>query len=302
METWNSSKGKFVNRILALPTLLLTLAAASFGQQCSTATPCSLFPTGTPSLSLLGNYELGVRFFSDIDGTIVGVRFYKPTTDTKNLHTVNLWSTAGAKLGLATTTTETPSGWQTATFSTPIAIKATTQYVASYGETVAYSLTRNFFTSQINSPPLHAPAGTGNTPNGSYSNSVGTFPNFGSANPDNHWIDVLFVAGEVIAGNPPPPPNIIIGTITINVSGAQPQHSVSLTWTETDPSVSGYNVLRSTTSGGGYVRINTAPVETVAYTDAGVSGSTTYFYVVTALNSSGESADSNQVTSVVPAP
>jgi hypothetical protein len=88
---------------------------------------------------------------------------------------------------------------------------------------------------------------------------------------------VLFVAGEVIAGNPPPPPNIIIGTITINISGTQPQHSVSLTWTETDPSVTGYNVLRSTTSGGGYVRINTAPVETVAYTDAGVSGSTTYF-------------------------
>jgi fibronectin type 3 domain-containing protein len=113
---------------------------------------------------------------------------------------------------------------------------------------------------------------------------------------------VLFVAGEVIAGYPPPPPNIIIGTITINVSGTQPQHSVGLTWTERDPSVTGYNVLRSTTSGSGYVRINTAPVETVAYTDAGVSGSTTYFYVVTALSSGGESANSNQVTSVVPAP
>ena len=37
-------------------------------------------------------------------------------------------------------------------------------------------------------------------------------------------------------------------------------------------------------------------------TDAGVSGSTTYFYVVMALNSNGESANSNQVTSVVPAP
>jgi Domain of unknown function (DUF4082) len=291
-----------MKRILALATLSLTLAAASFAQQCSTATPCSLFPTGTPSLSLLGHYELGVRFFSDIDGTMVGVRFYKPTTDTINIHTVNLWSTAGAKLGSATTTTETPSGWQSATFSTPIAIYATRQYIASYGETAAYSLTRNFFTSQINSAPLHAPAGTGNAPNGSYSNSVGTFPNFASANLDNHWIDVLFVAGAVNTSNPPPAPNIIIGTITINVSGTQPQHSVGLTWTETDPSVTGYNVLRSTTSGGGYVRINSAPVQTVTYTDAGVSGSTTYFYVVMALNSSGESANSNQVTSVVPAP
>jgi hypothetical protein len=43
-------------------------------------------------------------------------------------------------------------------------------------------------------------------------------------------------------------------------------------------------------------------VQTVTYTDAGVSGSTTYFYVVMALNSNGESANSNQVTSVVPAP
>ena len=40
-------------------------------------------------------------------------------------------------------------------------------------------------------------------------------------------------------------------------------HSVSLTWTaSTSPNIAGYNVFRSTTSGSGYVQINTGLVTT----------------------------------------
>ena len=58
----------------------------------------------------------------------------------------------------------------------------------------------------------------------------------------------------------------------------------------------GYNVKRGTISGGPYTTI--ADVTVPTYTDAsGVSG-TTYYYVVTAVNSEGEGAVSNEVSEV----
>jgi fibronectin type 3 domain-containing protein len=81
------------------------------------------------------------------------------------------------------------------------------------------------------------------------------------------------------------------------------QHSASLSWTaSTSPNVTGYNIYRSTTSGTGYVLINTSPISGVTYTDSTVSASTTYYYVATALNSSGVESTtySNQATAVIP--
>jgi hypothetical protein len=68
---------------------------------------------------------------------------------------------------------------------------------------------------------------------------------------------------------------------------------VSLTWTASTGATS-YHVKRSTTSGSGYAQI-AAP--TVAnFTDTTVTNGTTYFYVVSALNAAGESANSAQAT------
>jgi fibronectin type 3 domain-containing protein len=65
--------------------------------------------------------------------------------------------------------------------------------------------------------------------------------------------------------------------------------------------VSGYNVYRSTTSGTDYVQINPSLVTGLSYTDSTVQGSTTYYYVVTSVDSQGiESADSNMATAIVP--
>jgi fibronectin type III domain protein len=67
---------------------------------------------------------------------------------------------------------------------------------------------------------------------------------------------------------------------------------VSLSWTASSGATS-YNVKRSTTSGSGYVTIS-SPTAT-NYTDTGVTNDTTYYYVVTAVNSSGESGNSAEV-------
>jgi len=68
--------------------------------------------------------------------------------------------------------------------------------------------------------------------------------------------------------------------------------------------VSGYNVYRATTSGGesGTSPINGSTlVSGESFTDTNVAAGTTYYYVLTAVNSNGmQSADSMEVSAVIP--
>jgi hypothetical protein len=80
-------------------------------------------------------------------------------------------------------------------------------------------------------------------------------------------------------------------------------HSVTLTWTASTSSVAGYNVYRAAQSGGPYTMINTALQPGTSYADLSVQAGNTYYYVVTAADSSGtESVNSNEVTAAVPSP
>ena len=73
-------------------------------------------------------------------------------------------------------------------------------------------------------------------------------------------------------------------------------NSVSLTWNAAAGSPASYNVKRSTTSGSGYVTVSGAGAVTgTNYTDS-VAGGTNYYYVVSAVNAGGESANSSEVT------
>src|SRR5215472_10091348 len=84
-------------------------------------------------------------------------------------------------------------------------------------------------------------------------------------------------------------------------SGASTQHSVSLTWKPSTSVVVGYNVYRSLVSGGPYTQINGTLDSATAYTDSSVNSSTTYYYVTTAVDSTGtESAYSNEVNAAIP--
>jgi len=78
--------------------------------------------------------------------------------------------------------------------------------------------------------------------------------------------------------------------------------SVALSWAASSSPVSGYNVYRGTTSNGPYpTKLNSSLVTTVDFTDTTVTDGTTYYYVVTSVNSSNvESVDSNQATAIVP--
>src|SRR5262249_4633391 len=116
-----------------------------------------------------GAVELGVKFRSDVAGTITGIRFYKSAGNT-GTHGGNLSSTAGEKLATVTLTGERSSGGQRMTFGTPVAIQPNTVYGASYFAPKGhYSATLAYFATQgVAPPPLHALADGVSGGNGVY--------------------------------------------------------------------------------------------------------------------------------------
>src|SRR5215216_846203 len=72
--------------------------------------------------------------------------------------------------------------------------------------------------------------------------------------------------------------------------------TVSLAW-NTVPDADGYNIYRSPLSGGGWVKVNETLLSAPDYSDSGLQNARTYYYVVTAVDGSGnESAYSNEVS------
>ena len=80
-------------------------------------------------------------------------------------------------------------------------------------------------------------------------------------------------------------------------------HSVDLKWKASVSRVVGYNVYRSETDGGPYIKLTSAPVRATNYTDRSVQSGHIYFYAVTAVDSKGkESIHSSQAKASIPSP
>jgi hypothetical protein len=78
-------------------------------------------------------------------------------------------------------------------------------------------------------------------------------------------------------------------------------HSVTLNWTASTSVVSGYNVYRSTISGGPYTKLDSTLVAATTYDDTSVQSGQTYFYVATSVDSSNvESVNSTEVSATIP--
>jgi hypothetical protein len=127
---------------------------------------------------------VGMKFTSDVAGTVNGVRFYKGSQNT-GTHTATLWSGTGVQLATGTFVGETGSGWQTMLFNSPVTISANTTYLVSYSTTVGfYAVDVGGLSSTVDNAPLHVPAN-----GGAYVYPSG-FPT--NAASHNYWVDVVF--------------------------------------------------------------------------------------------------------------
>jgi hypothetical protein len=90
--------------------------------------------------------------------------------------------------------------------------------------------------------------------------------------------------------------------IPLHGSGIGSQHSVNLWWNASvSQDVVGYNVYRALKAAGPYKRLNASLDTTTQYLDSTVRSLRTYYYVTTAVDSSGqESVYSNATKAVIP--
>ena len=197
------------------------------------STPGTIWPAATvPGLVDGGPdsaVELGVKFRSEVAGTIKGIRFYKASLNT-GTHVGNLWSSTGTLLGSIIFSNETASGWQQMLFATPVAIASNTVYVASYHCTIGhYSADLNYFTGKgADNPPLHALANGVSGGDGVYAYGTSSaFPN-STWNAANYWVDVVFQAAVA--------PTLIAITVapanTTNLVGASQQFAATGTYSD----------------------------------------------------------------------
>ena len=222
--------------------------------------------------------ELGVKFRSDVAGSVAGIRFYKASVNVGS-HAGNLWSSAGTRLATATFTSETTSGWQQVSFATPVIISANTTYVASYHVNSGhYSADAGYFSSAgVDNPPLHALPNSVTGGNGVYRNSYSSaFPNT-SGKGTNYWVDVVFkpAVPASLASIAVTPGNVtvLVGatqqfTATGTYSDGSTQNiSGQVTWTSSSAAV-------ATISAGGLATAASAGSTTIGAALTGVTGST----------------------------
>ena len=264
---------------------------------------CSLFGASTPANPDSGDAtsaELGIKFTSDVSGSVTGVRFYKSTANT-GTHTGSLWTSTGTLLATATFTNETASGWQQVTFSPAVNVNAGVTYVASYHTSSGhYSADPDSFYGvplasglrTIDSPPLHAPSGPAVGNNGLYRVGSG-FPG-PSDDAANYWVDVMFSASSVPPSAPGAPPSVIAsnGNASATVSWSIPADNGSaITSYTVTPFVGSVAQTPTTVTG--------APPATSTVI-SGLTNGTTYTFTVSATNALGTGPPSAPSNAVVP--
>ena len=269
---------------------------------------CSIWGSGaTPVKADSGSasaVEVGVKFTSDVTGTVTGIRFYKASTNT-GTHTGSLWTVSGTKLASATFTAETASGWQTVTFASPVSINANTTYVASYFAPRGHTAQDEAYlyphpspqpdgNGNVDSPPLHALRNVNGTLNGVFAtSSTSTFPT-SSTNARNYWVDVLFSPRTGAATPPAAPTNVSAtpGNAAASVRWSVPSDNGSAITSYTVTPYIGTTAQTPTTVSG-------SPPATSA-TISGLTNGTTYTFKVSATNAIGTGPASTASNAVTP--
>ncbi len=121
--------------IAAILCVTMVAAVGGFIEVAQAAPPTqTIFGAAVPKVSSDPDsqaVELGLKFKVLTAGTITGVRFYKSQKN-EGTHIGQLWTSSGTQLGRVMFRHESRSGWQTASFATPVAVTPGQTYIVSY--------------------------------------------------------------------------------------------------------------------------------------------------------------------------
>lgn len=132
----------------------------------------NIFTSQTPAIPNANDsvpYTLGTLFTSSTNRNINGIRWFFPGTlpDQPVIGLLYRWDsdTTGTELARATFTGAVAGQWNSCTFSSPVAITASTKYVAAIWTHNTYVATTGFFTgNSVTNGGLTAPADDAGTP------------------------------------------------------------------------------------------------------------------------------------------
>ncbi|OLD19649.1 MAG: hypothetical protein AUJ01_05595 [Acidobacteria bacterium 13_1_40CM_3_65_5] len=275
----------------------VTVSVVAGNCPCTSLWKPSVVPT-VQSAADTNAIELGVKFKSEVDGFITGVRFYRGPANT-GTHQGSLWTLSGTRLATAVFTGETGTGWQQVTFATPVHITANTMYVASYHTNVGgYSADGGyFFNAGVDSYPLHAPPANISGRNGVFKYGASVFPTQ-SFNDTNYWVDVVF-AEAIVDATPLGISNIgvtVIDGSTAAITWRTSKDATSRIDYSTDPSLPALPAgLTLTKTDGAFVMQH-------SLTLTGLTFNSTYYFNITAVDGSGETTVSTAPSFTVPGP
>lgn len=155
-----------------------------------------------------GSYEVGVKWTTDIDGYVTGLRYFKDSRNTLT-HTGKLWQ-GSTLLANATFIAGNAAGWHNVYFNNPVAVTSGTTYTATIDrQNNQYYYANNAYFGAVNNAPLHISATVNQ--NGVYRAGAGSSflcsptPCTPALSPDqnwdrNQWVDVIFK--ERLLGDP----------------------------------------------------------------------------------------------------
>ena len=236
---------------------------------------------------------------SDADGTVSRVDFYAGAqlvgTDNASPYSVNWGNVAAGTYSLTAVATDDRGA---VTTSAPVTVNVnqppTSRPGGPYGAQAGQSVQFNGGGSSDSDGTISSyhwnfgdgTTGTGAAPAHAYA-SAGTYTVTLTVTDDRGASATATTAATI---SPPPSPPAAPSAL---YADAQRQGEVVLRWSDRSADEQGFEVERSTSSSGGFVRVARVAANVSGYTDRTVQRKQTYYYRVRAVNGAGASAYSN---------